>query len=167
MPNRHCERLKGARQSILWIASSLLLLAMTVNMTAFAQDTAQGQPEDKGNLDKRIELATQMHRFRPVKEQVDKAIDSYVSTVPEADRERYRTAFQSILNYDALEKISVDAMVETYTQAELQAMVDFYSKSEARTASDKYEQYAGKVYPEIGKMMDRAIIRLKTGSAGP
>jgi hypothetical protein len=159
--NRHCERLKGARQSMLWIASSLLLLAMTVNVTtAFAQETP-----DPATFEQRLELAKKMHEFRPVKEQVDKAIDAYVSNMPQEQQEDFRTALTTALNYDALEKLSVDAMTETYTLEELTAMVDYYGKPEARSASDKYDVYAGKVYPEIGKMLDKAIMRVKTGAA--
>ena len=78
----------------------------------FAADApaAAAATSNKGDLDTRLALARKMHEFRPVKTQVDKAIDSYVSTRPENEREVLRTAFQSVLNYEALEKISIDAL---------------------------------------------------------
>ena len=157
---RHCERLKGARQSSLWIASSLLLLAMTILIPI----SALAQEPDPATLENRLALARQMQEFRPVKEQVDTAIEMYIAQIPEAQRETYKAAIRDALNYQALEKLSVDAMAETYTEAELRALVEHYSKPEARSASDKYETYAGKVYPEITRMLDKAMMRLKMGA---
>ena len=167
---RHRERTKRAWRSRHWIAASLALLAITfVSVSVYAQEEAavQADAAPQGDLDVRLALAKKMHEFRPVKEQVDKAIEAYVVTLPEQQREVFRTALQNALNYGALEKISVDAMMETYTEGELTAMVEFYTKPEARSASDKYDQYAAKVYPEIGKMLDQALMRLKTGGSAP
>lgn len=135
---------------------------LSLSVPVFAAETVT--TVDPATLEQRLELAKKMHEFRPVKQQVDNAIDAYVSGMPEKDREPFRTALSTALNYQALETLSVDAMAETYTLEELTAMVEYYSKPEARSASDKYNIYAGKVYPEIGKMLDKAIMRVKTGA---
>jgi hypothetical protein len=70
------------------------------------------------------------------------------------------------LNYEALEKISIDAMAETYTVAELEAMNEYYSKPEAKSAQPKYSNYANKVFPEITRMLDEAVMRVRTGGTG-
>ena len=132
---RHCDQPTGARQSRSrkWIASSLTLLAMTM----FVLNATAQEAVDEGTLERRLELAKQMQDIRPARKQVEAAIDQYVSGLPPADQAVYKTALRNALNYKALEKISVDAYAETYTEAELAAMVEYYSKPEARSASEK------------------------------
>ena len=149
-----------------YILCLIVLLAIS-QAPVFAQDKAesQSQPEEKvdATYEERIELATKMHDLRPVRAQVEGAIDRYAETRPANERESFKTAMRSVFNLKALEKISVDAYAETFTVEELRSMVEYYSKPEARSASDKYENYAAIVYPEIVRMLDRAAIRLKTG----
>lgn len=113
--------------------------------------------------DRRRALAEQMHKFRPVREQINRAIDQYAQTQAPNQREGFKTAMRNVLNYRALEKISTDAYAETFTLKELEAMVEYYSKPEARSASDKFDAYAGIVFPEITRMLDKALIRVRTG----
>lgn len=127
---------------------------------------AAAQGQDMGSPEKRLELAQKMHEFRPAREQVDSAIETVSQRLPEAERAAFRTSMQSVLNYKAIEKISIDAMAETFTEAELEAMVEYYSKPEARSVTDKYPQYQQKVAPEIVKMIDRAMMRARTGASG-
>ncbi len=163
--NRHCERSDAiqCKKQKFWIAASgYALLAMTVLLISFP-----AMAQEEGNLDRRLELAGKMQAINPARDQVNQAIERYVTNLPESEREVYRTALHNILNYRALEKISVDAYAETFTEAELAAMVAYYSKPEAISARDKHEQWAGKVYPEIIRMLDKAMMRVKTGGTGP
>jgi|GEM_PF-5610078 len=125
---------------------------------------AQGQGEaglGAQNFERKVELATKMHMFRPSKTQVDIAIAQIASRYPLTQAESFKSAMRRILNYKAIEKISIDAMVETYSTAELEAMVEYYAKPEAQSAAEKYQSYAGKVQPELIKMIDKAMMRLK------
>ncbi|MGB0718972.1 MAG: hypothetical protein ACPGRX_00775 [Bdellovibrionales bacterium] len=158
---RYCERSEAiqSRRVRYWIAASLTLLAMTLFFNpAFAQDETVD-----ATYDQRLELAQKMHEFRPVSQQVESAVNQYAQTQAPDQREAFKTAMRSVLNIKALEKISVDAYADTFTLPELQAMVEYYSKPEARSASDKFDDYAGIVYPEIVRMLDRAAMRVKTG----
>lgn len=107
-----------------------------------------------------------MMEIRPVQAQVDRAIDVYVQNyllaASEEDKEIFRTAMRRLMNPAALEKVAVDAYAETFTLKELEAMVEYYSKPEAQSASDKQRLLNSKIAPEIGRMMDRALIRLRT-----
>lgn len=132
---------------------------------SFGFNPALAQDDDKGNLDRRIELAKQWHQYISVRDQVDAAIEQAAQGQPEKDREAFKSAMRSALNYQALEKISVDALVDTYTEAELQAMVDYNSKPEAQSARKKEPEYAKKVYPEIVRMLDKAMMQARTGGA--
>lgn len=120
------------------------------------------------DLARRVELATQWHKIMPVpvRDQVNAAVDQAALSQKEGEREIFKTNMKNALNYDALEKISIDAMAETYSAAELEAMVEYYSKPEAKSAQAKYDAYANKVFPEIRRMLDQALMRARTGGTG-
>lgn len=140
--------------------SVLLIMLTAMPMVARAADNA--------DLAKRIELSKKLHQVMPVsvREQVNIAIDEFVKQQPEDQREVFRANMRNALNYEALEKISVDAMAETYTDKELQVQIDYYSKPEAKSINDKYEAYANKVFPQISKMLDKAMMQARTGNSG-
>lgn len=150
------------------IARVVLAFLLMICGSALAQDkvnppSAAVAAQDDATLAKRVELATKMHEIRPTRDQVNQAIEQIAMTQPEKEREAFKAAMREILNYRAIEKISIDAMADTFTEPELQAMVDYYSKPEARSASDKDGLYRSKVYPEIIRMLDAAMMRVKTG----
>ncbi len=120
------------------------------------------------DLARRVELSTQWHKIMPVpvREQVDAAVDQAALSQNENEREIFKTNMKNALNYEALEKISIDAMAETYSAAELEAMIEYYNKPEAKSAQTKYDAYANKVFPEIRRMLDQAVMRSRTGGTG-
>jgi hypothetical protein len=119
----------------------LAIVVCLMSPPAFAQDDDIGA---------RLDLARKMHEFRPSKMQVDGAIGQVSAMLPEREREAFKMAMKQVLNYKAIEELSVDAMAQTYTEAELQA-------------SDKAGDYAAKVQPEIVEMIDKAMMRMRTG----
>lgn len=119
--------------------------------------------QDDANLERRLELAKEIQKVRPVQSQVDGALERYLQSVPESQRDSYRRALQGVLSYKALEKISNDAYAEVYSEAELSAMLEYYKKPESLSAAKKSDQYAGRVLPEIMRMLDRAMMRVRTG----
>lgn len=134
----------------------LLAALCVLSVPALAQENA-------GDPAKRLELAKKMHEINPTSEQINAAIDDVAQVQPETEREAFKLAMRNALNYEALDKISTDAMAETYTEAELAAMVEYFSKPEAKSAAKKEEQYNSKVYPEITRMLDQAMMRVRTG----
>lgn len=125
---------------------------------AFAQEAASNPASDHKH-----ELAEKMHQLRPTKTQVEQAIAVVGQRVPEDKRAAFEAAMTNAIDFKAVEKISVDAMADTFTEAELAAMVDYYSKPEAKSAADKLPQYQEKVGPEIIRMIDKAMMKVKTG----
>lgn len=122
--------------------------------------------EENGNQDilaKKNALAKRMHEIRPTREQIDAAVQRASMMLPENERGPFVNVMSGMLNYNAIERISMDAMVETYTLKELEIMVEFYSQPEALSASMKMGVWAQKVQPEIVRMIDKAILRIKTG----
>lgn len=147
----------------------ILFLAMMlpVSTGAFAQEQQAAAPSaDEAALQRRLELATEIQELRPAKERIESAIERYTARIEPAKREVYRSALRNVFNYKALEKISIDAYADIYTEDELKAMLEYYRKPESKTAAEKTGQYADRVYPEIIRMLDRAMMRVKTGGAG-
>lgn len=155
------------------IQAALLSLALLLAQPVFAQDAPPAAsapaaepapaPAPDPSADKRLELARKMHEINPTQQQVTAAIDQIAAAQPEAERESFKTAMRSALNWKAIEKISIDAMAEIFTEEELTSMVEYYSKPEAKSARLKEKEWAGKVYPEITRMLDQAMMRVRTG----
>lgn len=120
--------------------------------------------QDASTLAKRLELAQKMHEIRPTRDQVDNAIRRASESVPAKDKEAFIAAMSTILNYKAIERISIDAMAEVYTVAELEAMIEYYSKPEAKSATSKVRDWAAIVQPEINRIIDKAMMRVRTGA---
>ena len=124
---------------------------------------AKAELGNKEVLAKKVALATEMHQIRPTRDQVDSAVMRTSLSLAESDRQPFVSAMRSMLNYNAIERISIDSMVETYTLIELESMVEYYSKPEAKSASRKIIYWAKGVQPEIIRMIDKAMMRIKTG----
>ena len=151
----------------------LFFLALILILSLSGQVYAQGEvessepaveaPATADDFQQRLALAKDMHKIRPTKEQVDSAVETISARIPEDQREAFKTNMRSILNYNAIEKISINAMAETFTLEELAAMVEYNKKPEAQSASKKMQDYQSKVSPEIIQMIDKAIMRMRTG----
>ena len=113
------------------------------------------------------ELAKEMNEYRPVQDQVEIAIDQIAQQFPDGDRAAFKSFMRNHLDFQAIEKISVDAMADTFTVEELKAMVEYYAKPEARSASEKLQGYQEKVSPEIIRMIDKVMMKARTGGTGP
>ncbi len=124
---------------------------------------ARAENEDKKILAEKVALAKKMHQIRSTRVQVDSAVNRAAQNLPSFERENFIVLMKSMLNYNAIERISIDAMVETYTLVELRSMVEYFSKPEAISASKKVSSWARVVQPEIVRMIDRAMMRIKTG----
>lgn len=124
---------------------------------------AKAELKDKTVLAKKIALAKEMHKIRPTRDQVNSAVLRASSSLPANQRASFIGAMKSMLNYNAIERISLDAMIETYTLKELDSMVEYYSKPEAKSASDKVLSWARVIQPEIVNMIDKAMMRIRTG----
>ncbi|PCI56117.1 MAG: hypothetical protein COB36_04860 [Alphaproteobacteria bacterium] len=146
-------------------AQSEVVAEQPKELTAVEKGIAEAKAElkDKDVLAKKISLAREMHKIRPTRTQIDSAIQRASLALPAHSRRAFVGAMKGMLNYNAIERISVDAMIETYTLKELDSMVKYYSKPEAKSASDKVMSWASIVQPEIVNMIDKAMMRIRTG----
>lgn len=126
-------------------------------------EEAKAELANKEVLAKKIALAREMHQIRPTRVQVDSAVMRASLVMPVRERQPFIDAMKGMLNYNAIERISIDAMIETYTLKELDSMVKYYSKPEAKSASDKISNWASVVQPEVVNMIDKAMMRIRAG----
>jgi hypothetical protein len=132
---------------------------------AFACFSAPVLADD--DLDRRLELAREMQALNPVKDQVVAAVQKYVSNLPEEEQAAAQIKILDILNFKAIEKTSIDAYAEVFTVEELEAMIAYYGNPAGRSASQKSNEYMGKVYPEIVRLLDTALLRAKIEGDAP
>jgi hypothetical protein len=162
----------------LWIASSLLLLAITtvvfLSSIAHAQDEAEADIaveentplKDLGEDDDvktRIELAREMHEIWPIRVKVENALERISERVEASQRVRFKAAMRQAIKFEALEQASEEAMADIFTAKELQAMIDFYGSKEGRSVSHKTADYERALEPLLVKMIDKAILDTKLG----
>ncbi|MCC6598467.1 MAG: DUF2059 domain-containing protein [Alphaproteobacteria bacterium] len=142
---------------------SLFICAVAL-LWGLGGDAALAAPP--ADMDKRGALAEEMLAIRPVRVQVERAVDAYIEAAmrnkSERDKEVFRIAMLRALNVDALEKIAVEAYADTFTEAELSAMVEYYQKPEARSAAAKEGALTQKIGPEIIKILDQAAMKART-----
>lgn len=119
--------------------------------------------KDGATYEKRLALAGQMHEIRPARMQVEEAVESAAARLPPLDRESFRNEILGAFDFDRLEELSIKAMAEIFTTGELEAMVAYYGSAEAQSVSEKMPVYEDMMQPEIMKMLDKALIRLRTG----
>lgn len=142
----------------------LCLTASVLALSAMSPALAQEGGKDADRA-KRIELATEMHKIRPAKAQVQDAVNQVGQNLPPLDRDRFMKMVENAFDYTKLEKLSIDTMADLYTTQELTKMVEYFGSAEARSIEKKLPTYQEKVQPEIFRMLDSAIIVERTGNA--
>lgn len=143
-----------------------LRLFLFVVLSLTGAGVARADPPAAGDLPQRVVLAEKMVTIRPVRSQVERAVDAYIAVAlrgrSESERELFRVRMLGAINADALEKITVDAYADTFTKEELAAMVEYYAKPEARSAAEKEAGLSEKISPEIIRMLDQAVMKART-----
>lgn len=147
---------------LLLLMCTILALPAGVMAQEATQKTAQ-QTADNSTYDERLALAREMHDIRPARLQVEQAIENAAAKLPPLDRETFKREMLGGFDFERLEELSIKAMAEVFTVEELSAMVAYYSSPEARAITGKMPIYEEMMQPEIMKMLDKALIKLRTG----
>lgn len=155
---------------------ALFLLLTSVSMPAIAQEEGtpvsaeqslpQSMPADAADTAvtaKQLELAKQMHEIWPIRTRVEGAIDAVVQNFPPDKQAQAKASLRKSIQFDQVEEESIQAMASTFSEDELKAMVDFYGSETGRSVSAKTAEYEAAMRPIIVKMMDKAVLDLKTG----
>jgi adenylosuccinate synthase len=140
----------------------ILALCLVVLLSAAGIAHAQDKVADP-DYAKKVELAKEMHKIRPAKAQVQEAVEQVSRNLGPADRDKFNRMVQKAFDYDKLEKLSSQTMVDLFTVAELQKMVDYFGSPEAKAISQKLPKYQEKIQPEIIRQLDAAMLAERTG----
>ena len=144
----------------------LMMLCFAVSALSFA---GTGFAQEKGASDpdqaRKLELAKEMHKIRPARKQVEEAVGQVSRNLPPLERDRFMKMVEKAFDYDSLEKLSTDTMVELFTVPELEKMVGYFGSDEAKAIEKKLPKYQEKLQPEIIRMLDAAMIAERTGNA--
>lgn len=155
----------------------LLMVLTVLSVPAWAQEAsapvpvaetpAAVSPEPAAapadDMAQRITLAEKMHDIWPVRTKVEDALDIAAQSFPEDQRDKFKAGMRKAIKYDQLEEESIAAMAKLFTVAELQKMVDFYGSPEGKSVSAKTDDYMTALEPVMTKMLDQALIEVRTG----
>ncbi|PZO86157.1 MAG: hypothetical protein DI626_06770 [Micavibrio aeruginosavorus] len=135
-------------------------------LTAFLAVLVIASPasaQDQGDQKTRLELAQKMHEIWPVRTRIESALESVSESFPEERRAEVKAEMRKAIQFKEVEEESIRAMADTFTAAELQAMIDFYGSETGRSISAKTADYEGALRPVLMRMMDKAMMALRTG----
>lgn len=134
--------------------SALTLIGTAIHAPAHAQD------DDA----RKMALVKQMHEIRPARTQVREAIEQVSRNLPPMERDRFLKMVENAFDYDRLETLSVEAMADLFTLAEMEKMVDYFGSPEAQSIGEKLPKYQERIQPEIIRMLDAAMMAERTGA---
>ncbi len=140
----------------------LFLACLILTLPAMAQ---QGDPigDDGAAYDQRLALALKMNEIWPIRLRIETAIAAAAESFPLERRPEVKAALRKNIQFDQIEEESIKAMAETFSSEELQAMIDFYGSENGRSISAKTSAYEHALRPSLIKMMDKAMLDVKTG----
>jgi hypothetical protein len=137
---------------------------MFVMVLGSASSFAQNSDDD---FEARLALAQEMHQIRPLDDNIDLVIEQIAINFPEDRRDQFVARMMGQFDRGVLNRISTNAMAETFTTKELAAMVDYFGSPEGRAITDKMPVYQALIQPEILKLVDKAMMELRTGNPAP
>lgn len=138
---------------------------MLVPVIAIAQEEGTPVAFEETVSTERLDLAKQMQDIWPIRTRIETAIDSVAQSFPPERQAEVKATIRKSIQYDQLEEESIQALASTYTADELRAMVDFYGSETGRAISAKTSDYEAAIRPSLVRMMDKAMLDLKTGLA--
>lgn len=137
-------------------AATSAALASEAEATATAGDVG---------LEERLALAKELHVYISTADRINQAIESVSLQLPMDRQDGFRTAMRNVLNYRVIEKISVDTMAELFTVDELNYLLEYHRSPHSAKVEEKFKTYEERVGPEIMRMLDKAMMRVRTGGA--
>lgn len=145
----------------------LILPLLALSFPVHAADEATSAPAASVALSAdeqvRLDLAGKMHEIWPIRTRVESALESISKNFPEEKQTEAKAALRKAINFDLLEEESIKAMAQTFTAEELKAMIEFYGSDNGKAISAKTQDYEEALRPVMTKMIDGAMLDLRTG----
>lgn len=138
----------------------LFLLLVVFSAPVMAQSSTAPLSADE---QKRLELSIKMHDVWPIRPRIESALDAIGQNFPEDKQAEVKASLRKSIQFNQLEEESTKAMAEIFTAEELQAMIDFYGSEVGKSISAKTSDYELALRPIMVKMIDKAMLDLRTG----
>lgn len=136
---------------------------MLVPVVAMAQEEGAPVVFEGATSAEHLELARKMQDIWPIRTRIEAAIEAVSGNFPPEKQAEAKAIIRKSIKFDQLEEESVQALASTYTGDELRAMIDFYGSETGRAISIKTADYEAAIRPSLVKMMDKAMLDIKTG----
>lgn len=130
------------------------LILVVLNVPAMAQDAGKQE---------RLDLAVKINEVNPVSRQIEASLLRVATEWNLSEKEKFKREMMAAMDLKVIEKSSAEALADTFTKEELTVMLDYYSKPEAAKITEKMTIYQGLIQPGIGREIDRALMKLRTG----
>jgi hypothetical protein len=128
---------------------TVVLLALTGS--AFASDVLSDTPEN------RAKLVNEYLSAVPIKDLVDDITEKVAATVPENNREAFKSMLTKHLDLDALVAAEKQSLAKIFTVGELKAMIAYYSTPEGKSSMKKMGAYMADLMPVIQVELKKAV----------
>lgn len=112
-------------------------------------------------------LARQYYDLNPLWRSVSNAIRLHARDMPEKQRLIFITALEKSIDKEEIRATALPIIAELYTEGELQRLIEYYEDPLIRSALAKEETFNRKVAPYITRIIDEALLRVRTEKMSP
>jgi len=128
---------------------TVILLALTGS--AFASDVLSDTPEN------RAKVIDEYLRAIPVKDLLDDMTEKLAATVPENNREAFKSMLTKHFDLDALVAAEKQSLAKIFTVGELRAMMAYQSTPEGKSSMKKMSAYIADLMPVVQAELVKAV----------
>jgi hypothetical protein len=128
-----------------FILATTLFLALTGSLWAI-EDTPENRAKE----------ADAYLQAVPAKELVDSMTEKLASSVPEAQRDLFKSMMTKHLDLNALVEAQKAALVKVFTAGEIESMKNFYGSADGKSVLKKMSSYMAELMPTVQSQLMKA-----------
>ena len=128
---------------------TVFLLALTGS--AFASDVLSDTPQN------RAKMVDEYLKVVPVKDLLDDMTEKLAATVPENNREAFKSMLTKHFDLDALVAAEKRSLVKIFTVGELKTMIAYQSTPEGKSSMKKMGAYIADLMPVVQAELVKAV----------
>lgn len=102
-------------------------------------------------------LAQALATVMPLDQQVNDFTNSMAEALPKDKQAVFKGIMKKNIDIAKLREAATDALLKTYTEAELRTMYDFYAKPESQTIMRKLSAFGQAMQPTVEAMLTKAV----------
>lgn len=149
--------------SLLSVVAGVALLSFAGGV--YAADAKMDAKTD--DMAERVRLSKDLHDIRNIRERINYTVSGIAEVMPPEDRADFEEYVRGHVNFDALEKKSIQYAAEVYTVPELKAMIAYFGSADGQSAEAKSEEFGKMISKDISKEIDAAILAAKYDGVSP